>query len=66
MTFFLGCSRQSYKQSPIDAPAWISTAEWHTGLVYEGADLEMSDLEAKAQWKLDLIKRCNSDPHAAP
>ena len=26
------------------------------GLVYEGADLKMADLEKKAQWKLDLLK----------
>ena len=26
------------------------------GLVYEGSDLKMADLEKKAQWKLDLIK----------
>ncbi len=25
------------------------------GLVYEGSDLKMADLEAKAQWKLDLL-----------
>ncbi len=27
------------------------------GLVYEGTDLKMADLEAKAQWKLDLLKQ---------
>ena len=27
------------------------------GLVYEGSDLKMADLEAKAQWKLDLLKK---------
>ena len=26
------------------------------GLVYEGTDLKMADLEKKAQWKLDLLK----------
>ncbi len=26
------------------------------GLVYEGSDLKMADLEKKAQWKLDLLK----------
>ena len=27
------------------------------GLVYEGTDLKMADLEKKAQWKLDLLKQ---------
>ena len=27
------------------------------GLVYEGTDLKMADLEAKVQWKLDLLKK---------
>jgi hypothetical protein len=27
------------------------------GLVYEGTDLKMTDLEAKAQWKMDLLKQ---------
>jgi N-6 DNA Methylase len=30
------------------------------GLVYEGTDLKMTDLEAKAKWKLDLLK---NPPH---
>ena len=32
------------------------------GIVYEGTDLKMKDLEAKAQWKLDLIKEQLSEP----
>jgi type II restriction/modification system DNA methylase subunit YeeA len=27
------------------------------GLVYEGSDLKMTDLEAKAQWKIELLKQ---------
>jgi type II restriction/modification system DNA methylase subunit YeeA len=27
------------------------------GLVYEGSDLKMADLEAKAQWKIELLER---------
>jgi type II restriction/modification system DNA methylase subunit YeeA len=27
------------------------------GLVYEGSDLKMADLEAKAQWKIELLKQ---------
>ena len=27
------------------------------GILYEGADLKMADLEKKAQWKLDLLKK---------
>lgn len=30
------------------------------GLVYEGADLKMADLEKKAQWKLDMLKQADS------
>ena len=30
------------------------------GLVYEGADLKMADLEKKAQWKVDLLKQADS------
>ncbi len=32
------------------------------GIVYEGTDLKMKDLEAKAQWKLDLLKQQKTEP----
>lgn len=32
------------------------------GIVYEGTDLKMADLEAKAQWKLDLLKQQEANP----
>jgi hypothetical protein len=36
------------------------------GIVYEGGDLKMADLKAKAQWKLELLEKALETPHPNP